>query len=218
MKRPIQIMLVEDNREYRDVIDLALSRDDDLELMSEFVTAEIALRKVQGNAPKLPDVLLLDLRLPGMSGLDALPHFNQAMPNAKVIILTQSDDQADVLQAISLGASGYLLKSSTLTEIKDGIRLVANGGASLEPSVAKFVLQTLQNKLPTDQLDAALSEREQQVLELISEGLLKKEICGQLGIGYATVDTHVRHIYEKLNVKNAPAAVSKAFRLGLFDK
>ncbi|MGZ0708889.1 response regulator [Coraliomargarita sp. W4R53] len=218
MKEPIQIMLVEDNREYRDVIALALSREEDLELMSEFVTAEIALRSVQGNAPKLPDVVLLDLRLPGMSGLEALPYFTQSMPRAKVIILTQSDSELDVLKAISLGASGYLLKSSTITEIKDGIRLVASGGASLDPTVAKFVLKTLQAKLPTGELNAALSEREQEVLILISEGLMKKEICDQLGIGYATVDTHVRHIYEKLDVKNAPAAVTKAFRLGLFDQ
>lgn len=217
MEKPIKVMLVEDNREYRDVIDLALSRDQDLELMSEFVTAEIALRSVQGNQPKLPDVVLLDLRLPGMGGLEALPYFIESIPNAKVIILTQSDKEEDVLKAISLGAAGYLLKSSTINEIKDGIRLVAAGGASLDHAVAKFVLNTLKAKLPQEEIAAALSERELEVLVLLSDGLVKKEICDQLGIGYATVDTHVRHIYEKLNVRNAPSAVSKAFRLGLFD-
>ncbi|MDP4611262.1 MAG: response regulator transcription factor [Opitutales bacterium] len=217
MEEPIKVMLVEDNREYRDVIDLALSRDQDLELMSEFVTAEIALRSVQGNQPKLPDVVLLDLRLPGMGGLEALPYFIESIPNAKVIILTQSDKEEDVLKAISLGAAGYLLKSSTINEIKDGIRLVAAGGASLDRTVAKFVLNTLKTKLPQEEIAAALSERELEVLVLLSDGLVKKEICDQLGIGYSTVDTHVRHIYEKLNVRNAPSAVSKAFRLGLFD-
>ncbi|CAA6676239.1 MULTISPECIES: response regulator transcription factor [unclassified Lentimonas] len=217
MEECIQVMLVEDNREYRDVIDLALSRDKDLELMSEFVTAEIALRSVQGNSPRLPDVVLLDLRLPGMSGHEALPYFIEAMPKAKVIMLTQSDKEEDVLKAISLGAAGYLLKSSTITEIKDGIRLVAGGGASLDPSVAKYVLSTLKTKLPKEVLESALSEREMEVLVLLSEGFVKKEICDQLGIGYSTVDTHVRHIYEKLNVRNAPSAITKAFRLGLFD-
>ncbi len=217
MDTPIQVMLVEDNREYRDVIDLALSRDPDIELMNEFVTAEIALRSVQGNQPKLPDVVLLDLRLPGMSGLEALPHFVESMPKAKILMLTQSNNEADVLKAISLGASGYLLKSSTLTQIKDGIRLVADGGASIDPSVAQYVVNTLKTKLPQGELSAALSEREIEVLVLLSEGLLKKEICEQLGIGYSTVDTHVRHIYEKLNVRNAPAAVTKAFRFGLLD-
>ncbi|MDP4878736.1 MAG: response regulator transcription factor, partial [Opitutales bacterium] len=77
-----------------------------------------------GNQPKLPDVVLLDLRLPGMGGLEALPYFIESIPNAKVIILTQSDKEEDVLKAISLGAAGYLLKSSTINEIKDGIRLV----------------------------------------------------------------------------------------------
>lgn len=217
MEESIQVMLVEDNHEYRDVIDLALSRDGDLDLMSEFVTAEIALRSVQGNTPKFPDVVLLDLRLPGMSGLDALPHFINAMPRAKIIMLTQSNREADVLKAISLGASGYLLKSSTITEIKEGIRLVARGGASLDPVIAKFVVSTLKTKLPKGELTMALSDREMEVLILLSEGLVKKEICERLGIGYSTVDTHVRHVYEKLNVRNAPSAVTQAFRLGLFD-
>ncbi|MDP4878737.1 MAG: LuxR C-terminal-related transcriptional regulator, partial [Opitutales bacterium] len=84
-------------------------------------------------------------------------------------------------------------------------------------TVAKFVLNTLKTKLPQEEIAAALSERELEVLVLLSDGLVKKEICDQLGIGYSTVDTHVRHIYEKLNVRNAPSAVSKAFRLGLFD-
>lgn len=214
----IKVMVVEDNREYRDVIDLALSRDKGIELMSEFVTAEAALRSVQGNQPELPDVVLLDLRLPGMGGLEAIPYFIESVPQAKVVILTQSDKEADVLKAISLGAAGYLLKSATIAEIKDGIRLVAEGYATLDPSVAKFVLNTLKTRLPKEQLVAALSEREREVLVLLSEGLVKKEICEQLGIGYSTVDTHVRHIYEKLNVRNAPSAITKAFRAGLFDK
>lgn len=217
MENKIRVMLVEDNREYRDVIDLALSRDADLELMSEFVTAEIALRSVQGNQPDLPDVVLLDLRLPGMGGLEALPFFKEAMPKAKVIILTQSDSEADVLRSISLGAEGYLLKSSTLNEIKEGIRLVAKGGATIDPKLAKYIVSTLKEKLPKEELKMALSEREMQVLVYISQGLVKKEICDRLGLSYSTIDTHVRHIYEKLDVRNAPAAVSKAFRLGLFD-
>lgn len=217
MNSPITVMLVEDNREYRDVIRLALKRDEGLELVSEFGTAEIALRTVQGEQTRnRPDVVLLDLRLPGMGGLDALSYFSEVLPDSKVIILTQSDQEADVLRAIAMGAGGYLLKSSTVTEIKEGIQTVMNGGASLDPRVAKFLLKSLKSRLPKVETDKVLSQREMEILQLLGEGLVKKEIGERLGISYPTVDSHVRHIYEKLDVRNAPSAISTAHRLGIF--
>lgn len=217
MNRPISLMLVEDNPEYRAVIRLALKRDDSIELHGEFGTAEIALRTVQdASVVNRPDIVLLDLRLPGMSGIDALPYFKQVVPDAKIIILTQSDQETDVLRAIALGADGYLLKASTVTAIKEGIRTVIKGGASLDPGVAKFLLQSLQSRLPKIEADKVLSDREFEILGLLGEGLVKKEIADKLGISYPTVDSHVRHIYEKLNVRNAPSAISTAHRLGIF--
>jgi len=217
MKSPIPVMLVEDNREYRDVIRLALKRDEGLELVSEFGTAEIALRTLQGEQSRNhPHVVLLDLRLPGMSGLDALSYFSDVLPDAKVIILTQSDQEADVLRAIAMGASGYLLKSSTVAEIKDGIQTVMSGGASLDPRVAKFLLRSLKSRLPKVESDKVLSQREMEILKLLGDGLVKKEIGERLGISYPTVDSHVRHIYEKLDVRNAPSAITMAHRLGIY--
>lgn len=217
MKTPITVMLVEDNREYREVIRLALDRDQHTELACEFGTAEVALRSLRDRAiQRPPDVILLDLRLPGMSGIDALPHFTQSFPSAKIIILSQSDEEADVLRSISLGASGYLLKSSTILQIKDGIRHVFEGGASLDPSVAKFLLKSLQSRTPQAESATLLSERELEILTLLADGLVKKEIGDRLKIAYPTVDSHVRHIYEKLDVRNAPSAISKAHRLGIF--
>ena len=217
MKNPIKLMLIEDNPEFRKVLRLALMRDAAIELTSEFGTAEIALRSLHnGSVPGSPDVILLDLRLPGMGGLDALPHFTITAPQAKVIVLTQSDCEADVLRAIALGAAGYLLKSSTITQIKEGIRTVIDGGASLDPGVARFLLKTLQARLPKTSIDETLSERELQILALLGEGLVKKEIADRLGITYPTVDSHVQHIYEKLQVHNAPAAINIAHRLGIF--
>ncbi len=217
MTAPISLMLVEDSPEYRAVIRLALKRDVGIELKSEFGTAEIALRSVQ-DASRInqPDLVLLDLQLPGMSGLDALPYFKQVLPEAKVIILTQSEREADVLRAIALGAEGYLLKSSTVAQIKDGIHTVIKGGASLDPGVAKFLLQSLQSRLPKVEAAKVLSDRELEILGLLGDGLVKKEIGEKLGISYPTVDSHVRHIYEKLNVRNAPSAISTAHRLGIF--
>jgi DNA-binding NarL/FixJ family response regulator len=217
MKRRINVMLVEDNPEYREVIALALEDEPDIELTSQFGTSEIALRSLQDmSTRKVPDLVLLDLRLPGMDGLDSIPYFHAALPDAKIIILTQSDDEADVLRAISRGASGYLLKSSTLDQITGAIRSVMGGGAPLDAGVARFILDTLQAKLPQDEIKHVLTEREMEILALLGEGNVKKEIADQLNISYTTVDTHVGHIYEKLDVRNAPSAINKAHRLGLF--
>jgi DNA-binding NarL/FixJ family response regulator len=212
----ISVLLVEDNSEYRAVISLALDDEKDIELIAEFGTPEIALRSLLDKSVASPQIILLDLRLPGMSGLDALPYFRNYSPDSKIIILTQSDRENDVLQAITLGASGYLLKSATVKEILHGIRTVVAGGASLDSRVANFILKNLQHRLPKEKVNIELSHRELEILELLSQGLVKKEIANKLDIGYSTVDTHVSHIYEKLQVKNAPAAVGKAFRMGIF--
>jgi DNA-binding NarL/FixJ family response regulator len=214
----ISVLLVEDNAEYRAVVNLALDDEKDIELIAEFGTPEIALRSILDKSVDSPQIILLDLRLPGMSGLDAVPYFREYSPDSKIIILTQSDNEEDVLKAISLGASGYLLKSASIQEILRGIRTVVAGGASLDSSVAKFILKNLQNRLPKEKMNFELSQRELEILELLSQGLVKKEIAGKLDIGYSTVDTHVSHIYEKLHVKNAPEAVGKAYQLGIFPK
>lgn len=209
-------MLVEDNPEYREVIHLALEDEPNIELISQFGTAEVALRNLQD--PKnnqLPDLILLDLQLPGMSGLDAIPYIKSVAAGTKILILTQSDSEANVLRAITEGADGYLLKSAGLDEITGSIRNVMTGGASLDPSVAKFILNTLQRRLPQSEIEAALTTRELEILELIADGFVKKEIGEQLNISYTTVDSHVSNIYKKLDVKNAPAAISKAFRQGI---
>lgn len=209
-------MLIEDNLEYREAVRLALEQTQGLELTRQFGTAEIALRSLQDATEReAPDLILLDLRLPGMSGLEALAKCRENFPDVKVIILTQSDREQDVLHAISLGASGYLLKSATLNEIASSIQTVMDGGAPLDKGVAKFILESLQNRLPSNEDHSPLSERELEIVELLAEGFVKKEIASQLCIRYSTVDTHVAHIYEKLHVSNAPSAVNQAHRLGL---
>jgi DNA-binding NarL/FixJ family response regulator len=215
----IRTMLVEDNRDYRSVIEHALEVEPDIELVSQFSTPEIALRSLEDHKTrKVADLILLDLRLPGMDGLEALPWFQKALPDAKVIILTQSDAEADILKAIKLGAAGYLLKSTRADQLIDGIRNVMSGGASLETGVARLIIETLQTKLPDSEPKELLSKREFEILTLLAEGLVKKKICEQLNLSYSTVDTHVAHIYNKLNASNAPAAVSRAYKLGLFSR
>ena len=217
MNTSIRISLVEDNLDYRDIIALTLGAESDIELINQFGTAEAALSALKAiPREEAPDLILLDLRLPGMSGLEALPHFREARPDIPIIVITQSDSQADVLAAISQGAAGYLLKSSTLEKLTESVRTVMRGGAALDPSIASFILQTLQSKLVSQEINIILTPRELEILNLLSDGLAKKEIANGLKISFATVDTHIRHIYDKLDVQNAPSAVRKAFNLGLF--
>lgn len=215
----INIMLVEDNPEFREVVAFTLSDAPDIELQSQFSSAELALRSLEAaGRNQLPTLILLDLNLPGMSGIEAIPWFKQSAPNAEIIILTQSDSEADVLAAITAGASGYLLKEATLNQIKDGIRSVSDGGAVLDPAMAKFLTEHHKKSPPVAKPEKLLSSREMEVLHCIAEGKLQKEVADELKISPKTIETHIRHIYEKLQVQNAPAAVAKAYKFGIFPQ
>lgn len=213
MEEKIKVILIEDNREYADVISFALNHQEDIQLLKRYATAEIALRELERTPV---DVILLDLNLPGMSGIEAIPYILEYSPKTKIITLTQSDAEADILDAISLGASGYLLKAVGIEQIISSIKSVMNGGASFDPKVAKYILNNLNSRLPKSNIRIDLSDRQKEILNLIREGYAKKEIADRLSISYTTVDSHVRSIYEKLQVTNAPSAVNKAYKLGIF--
>ena len=213
MKQPIRIILIEDNPSYREVIGFTLTDEPDLELIAFFGAAEAALTFLE-NESNYPDLVLLDIHLPGMSGVECIPRLKERCPDTRIIMLTQSNNEADVVQAIQLGAEGYLLKSSSVQDIIRGIHSVNAGEAFLDPGVAKFIVKSMHRR-QTTQIQIKLSAREKEILILLGEGLLKKQIADQLGIGFHTVGDHVKHIYRKLNVPNAPAAVSKAYRSGI---
>lgn len=209
-------MMIEDHPEYREIVEMAISRQDDMALTEQFGTAERALQHLQDTpGDSKPDVILLDLNLPGMNGLEALDSLTKKAPKARIIVLTQSDKEDDVLNTIMQGASGYLLKSSTVRQLVEGIRNVMKGGASLDARIARFVMETLKTKLPPQEIEQMLSPRELEVLELMAEGLVKKQIAKELGIGVTTVVSHVSHIYEKLEAGNAPSAIAKGYKLGI---
>lgn len=218
MKPKTQIILIEDNPDYRDTLALTVNMEPDMEISDTFGAAEIALRTLQNSVQ--PDLILLDLSLPGMSGLEAIPWLQQYCPGTKIIALTQSNKEADVLRAIALGINGYLLKASTIKQIKEGIRSVMDGGTLMDPEVAGYLAKAIKNRPAQVRLAEPLTSREVEILALVGEGLQKKEISEQLLISYATVATHIRHIYEKLQVENAPAAITKAFKAGIlpFDE
>lgn len=217
MDNTIKVILVEDHPDYRMSIELALAKEPDIELINQYGTAEQALQNIGGNADSdIPELLLLDLNLPRMNGTQAIPEFLAIAPALKIIVLTQSDKEADVLEAIRAGASGYLLKSSTRRAIADAIREVSSGQASLDPKIAQFIISNLRLS-PSGKADHTtdLTERELEVLTLLGEGLVQKEISDRLSISAHTVGNHIRHIYEKLQVPNAPAAITEAYRSGI---
>ncbi|MDG1240958.1 MAG: response regulator transcription factor [Opitutae bacterium] len=132
-------------------------------------------------------------------------------------MLSQSNKEKDVYEAILNGADGYLLKPSTVHQIKDGIRSVIKGGSPLDADVASYILKTIKTTRAKDPSTNSLSKRELETLALVAEGLSKKEIAEQLGIRPTTVVTHVGHIYQKLNAANAPSAVAEAYKTGLLS-
>ena len=214
----IKVMIIEDNPAYRKGIVLAVGKADGMALTQEFGTAAVALQKIPAlDTEKGPDIILLDLNLPGITGLDALPELKKLLPEAKVIILTQSDMQRDVLRAIELGASGYLLKASSIPQLLDGIEAVHKGGATLDPGLASLIINSLRKRTSKTERAVELSKREMQVLTLIAEGSVQKQIAHQLNLSNHTVNEYIANIYKKLNVHNAPAAVAKAYRSGLIS-
>jgi two-component system nitrate/nitrite response regulator NarL len=218
MKHPIRIMLVEDSPEYRKTITLAVQKESDMELIGQFGTAEEAQSSLQDpSTHTVPDIILLDLNLPGMTGIAATPWFAQNLPDTKIIVLTQSNQEPDVLNAISAGANGYLLKGSTRRQIFEAIRNVMAGGLTIDPEVASYILKTLHTgPAPTDS-QKNLSEREKEILTLLAEGMPQKEISNHLELSDSTVSTYIRRIYKKLKVQNVAAAIHKAHKAGLFS-
>ncbi len=217
MNKNINIIMVEDHPEYREIVEMAISRQDGIELTEQFGTAERALEHLRqlDEHDDMPDVILLDLNLPGMDGLEALELMATEAPAAKIVALTQSDHEEDILKAISRGASGYLLKSSTVQQLIESINMVMEGGASLDARIAGFVMASLKARLPHQELEKMLTAREIEILGLMAEGMVKKQISEKLGISVTTVISHVGNIYDKLEASNAPSAIARGYKLGI---
>lgn len=219
MKSVIKVAIIEDHPEYREMIEMLLEDEDGLSLNWKFGSAEWALRRMESDSRKCqPNVILLDLGLPGMSGHEAIPKLMGLVPEAKIIVISQENQEKSVLDAITLGASGYLLKSATAARIIRAIHEVNDGGNPLDAKIAGYLLKNMNSVLSSGEEKGALTKRELEVLELVAKGLVKKEIAGQLGIGETTVVSHVKNIYEKLGAANAPAAVSQAYQKGLLPR
>jgi DNA-binding NarL/FixJ family response regulator len=213
LDQPINVWLVEDNEVYRGAIAQALNLTPGLRCSGAFGSCENALHRLREDDP--PEVILLDIGLPGLSGLDGIQEFKALSPATHIIILTVFEDTDKIFRAICAGASGYLLKASTAEKIAQAIREVLGGGAPMTPQIARSVL-SLFARIAGPPPDQGLSLRETATLELLVQGLTTKEIADRLDLSIHTVDTHLRNIYRKLHVHSRAGAVAKALhaRLG----
>jgi len=207
----IDVVVIEDNETYSEMLNHFLELSPRLNCLGRYASAETFIPEMQAVGLKA-DVILLDLHLPGRDGLSLLPLVRQTLPEVNILILTQEDNYLATLEAIRLGASGYILKNSTSDEIERAIVEVKKGGCVIDPQLCKAVLQVMDAKTIGENL---LSSREHQILELLAAGYSKKEVAENLEISYRTVAQGTERIYKKLQVPNIAAAVAKAVRNGI---
>jgi DNA-binding NarL/FixJ family response regulator len=205
----IRVLVFDDNNDRRDSLGMLIRATGELELAGTYSDCMNALEVV---AESSPHVILMDIEMPGINGITATAIIKKQFPHVNILIQTVFEDPDRIFDSITAGASGYILKSSSNEKIIEAIKEVNSGGSTLSPAVAAKVLTFFKTvKTPkTNVNDYKLSEREQDVLNLLVKGLSYKLIADNLAISYNTVNTHIRKIYEKLQVHSAGEAVAKA--------
>ena len=206
---PISVSIVEDNDKLRGTLARVINRADGFRCVSDYANAEDALKAL----PQVkPDVVLMDINLPGMNGVECVRQLKQLLPQTQVMMLTVYEDTENIFNALAAGANGYMLKRTSSKELLEAIHEVHRGGSPMTMHIARKVVSSFQKTAATAQPTENLSEREQQVLDLLSQGLMYKEIADKLEISYETVHTYIRRIYEKLQVRTRTEAVAKFLR------
>ena len=200
------VMVVEDNHGLRDQLLQILESAPDIKCAGAFVSAETALPEILAHKP---DVVLMDIKLPGMSGIQCVAEIKKTIPNTLVIMVTVYEDSERIFRALKAGANGYLIKSSPPEQLLESIRDVYKGGAPMSSHIARKVVQHFHLLGPSVQESENLSPREQEVLDLLAMGFIYKEIGSKLNIGSETVRTYVKNICQKMHVRSRLEAVAK---------
>jgi DNA-binding NarL/FixJ family response regulator len=203
------VSIVEDNDQLRGTLARLIDREAGFRCLSQFANAEAALEALPSEKP---DVVLMDINLPGINGVECVRRLKQLAPGTQVVMLTAYEDTENIFAALAAGANGYLLKRAPRAELLDALREVCAGGSPMTTHIARKVVQSFQKAGPSPQPTENLSAREQEVLDCLSHGFLYKEIAEKLGISYETVHTYIRRIYEKLQVRTRTEAVAKFLR------
>ena len=209
----IRLILIEDHADFRESVSMVLS-DRGYQCVGEFSTMEDAIEAIRGGLAV--DHVLSDLGLPGMSGVDGIRQIRELAPRVQVLVLTAFTDKAKVFAALEAGAHGYLVKAGSATRLIATLEEVLAGGTPLDPKIAGMILQTFRRLSPIPGAEA-LSARECDVLQLSAKGLTRQEVADHLGISQHSVTEYIKRCFDKLHVRNLPAAVSEAIRRGLLD-
>jgi len=194
---PINVSIVEDSDKFRETLARVLNRSEGFRCISHYPNAEDALKALPNDKP---EVVLMDINLPGMNGVECVRQLKQLMPTLQVMMLTVYEDTENIFNALAAGATGYMLKRTSRDELLDAIREVHRGGSPMTTHIARKVVLSFQRAAPAASPTENLSPREQEVLDCLSKGFLYKEIAEKLNISYETVHTYIRRIYEKLQV------------------
>jgi DNA-binding NarL/FixJ family response regulator len=215
----LKVLIADDHALFRRALEMVLDKEADIEVIGEAQDGEQAVERA---TELMPDVVLMDVRMPRRTGIEATQRIKELLPHVKILVLTNSDEEADLYDSIKAGASGYLLKEISDEEVADSIRSVVQGHSRISPAMASKLLSEFQamTKREDDRQPLApprLTDRELQVLRLVAKGLANRDIAGQLFISENTVKNHIRNILEKLQLHSRMEAVIYAVREKLLD-
>jgi DNA-binding NarL/FixJ family response regulator len=206
----IRVTIIEDHEDFREGLYYMLQNTEGFRCVGKYASMEEALRKLPQT-----DVVLLDIGLPGKSGIDGVGEIRRKLPNAQIVMLTGLDDDKNIFRSILAGANGYLLKKTPPAKLLHAIEDAAGGGMPMTPLVARKAMEMFKKYVPDEREAAELTPREREILALLVEGLNYAGIAERLYISLDTVRNHIRHIYEKLRVHSKSQAVAKALKQGL---
>jgi DNA-binding NarL/FixJ family response regulator len=214
-KKAIRLILIEDHADFRESVSMVLTeRGYSCVGVGEFSTMEDAIEAIRGGLEA--DLVLSDLGLPGMSGVEGIKKVRELLPLVQVLVLTAFTDKAKVFAALEAGAHGYLVKAGSATRLIATLEEVLAGGTPLDPKIAGMILQTFRQLSPIPAAET-LSARESEVLQLSAKGLTRQEVADKLGLSQHSVTEYIKRCFDKLHVRNLPSAVSEAIRRGLLD-
>ena len=205
-----KVLIIEDNDLFRKSLANVINKSRKMKCAGSYISAEDALKDIEQKELK-PEVVLMDIGLPGITGVECISYIKDLSHETKIIMLTIHDDDDNIFKAVCSGAAGYLLKDMPPDKIIESIEDVLSGGAPMNSNIAKKVLDLFKNMTaPVASYD--LTDRENEILKLLVDGLRKKQIAEKIFLSYHTVDVHIRHIYEKLEVHTLSGAVAKALK------
>ena len=207
--KEIKVAIIEDRREIRDGLAMLISGTDGFACAAKFGSMEEALPRVR---PEAVDIVLCDIGLPGMSGIDGIKLLKEKFPDLLLIMLTIYDDDERIFNALCAGASGYLLKKTPPVKLLESLREAAAGGSPMSPEVARRVINIFRDIRPPEKADYNLTPHETRLLKMLVEGHNYTTAAEFLGVSYTTVSFHMRNIYDKLQVHSKSEAVGKALR------